>query len=108
MPSSGVSPEVCGEFPVSCAAATRSFKAVLLQGGRGRAGLCWPPRPRSPETTWHQDEEAGDWNRRRTPAVLTCPCPQAEERHGNIEEHLRQLEGQLQEKNQELARVRPP
>ncbi|KAM9107142.1 liprin-alpha-4 isoform 11-T11 [Megaptera novaeangliae] len=29
---------------------------------------------------------------------------QAEERHGNIEEHLRQLEGQLQEKNQELAR----
>ncbi|XP_045432136.1 liprin-alpha-4 isoform X8 [Pipistrellus kuhlii] len=30
----------------------------------------------------------------------------AEERHGNIEEHLRQLEGQLQEKNQELARVR--
>ncbi|KAB0389460.1 hypothetical protein E2I00_011887 [Balaenoptera physalus] len=31
---------------------------------------------------------------------------QAEERHGNIEEHLRQLEGQLQEKNQELARVR--
>ncbi|XP_061041510.1 liprin-alpha-4 isoform X9 [Eubalaena glacialis] len=31
---------------------------------------------------------------------------QAEERHGNIEEHLWQLEGQLQEKNQELARVR--
>nr|XP_045003073.1 liprin-alpha-4 isoform X4 [Jaculus jaculus] len=30
----------------------------------------------------------------------------AEERHGNIEEHLRQLEGQLDEKNQELARVR--
>ncbi|XP_061041505.1 liprin-alpha-4 isoform X4 [Eubalaena glacialis] len=30
----------------------------------------------------------------------------AEERHGNIEEHLWQLEGQLQEKNQELARVR--
>ncbi|XP_058389836.1 liprin-alpha-4 isoform X2 [Diceros bicornis minor] len=29
----------------------------------------------------------------------------AEERHGNIE-HLRQLEGQLEEKNQELARVR--
>nr|XP_058903805.1 liprin-alpha-4 isoform X10 [Kogia breviceps] len=29
---------------------------------------------------------------------------QAEERHGNIEEHLRQLEGRLQEKNQELAR----
>ncbi|ELK15847.1 Liprin-alpha-4 [Pteropus alecto] len=32
--------------------------------------------------------------------------PEAEERHGNIEEHLRQLEGQLEEKNQELARVR--
>ncbi|XP_077013567.1 liprin-alpha-4 isoform X3 [Tamandua tetradactyla] len=31
---------------------------------------------------------------------------QAEERHGSIEEHLRQLEGQLEEKNQELARVR--
>lgn len=31
---------------------------------------------------------------------------EAEERHGNIEEHLRQLEGQLEEKNQELARVR--
>ncbi|XP_020919282.1 liprin-alpha-4 isoform X15 [Sus scrofa] len=30
----------------------------------------------------------------------------AEERHGNIEEHLRQLEGQLEEKNQELARGR--
>uniref|UniRef100_M3YIN6 PTPRF interacting protein alpha 4 n=1 Tax=Mustela putorius furo TaxID=9669 RepID=M3YIN6_MUSPF len=30
----------------------------------------------------------------------------AEERHGSIEEHLRQLEGQLEEKNQELARVR--
>ncbi|OWK17501.1 hypothetical protein Celaphus_00013399 [Cervus elaphus hippelaphus] len=32
--------------------------------------------------------------------------PEAEERHGNIEEHLQQLEGQLEEKNQELARVR--
>ncbi|NIG59593.1 liprin-alpha-4 isoform X6 [Pontoporia blainvillei] len=31
---------------------------------------------------------------------------QAEERHGSPEEHLRQLEGQLQEKNQELARAR--
>ena len=29
---------------------------------------------------------------------------QAEERHGSIEEHLRQLESQLEEKNQELAR----
>ena len=41
-------------------------------------------------------------------AALTHPCFQAEERHGNIEEHLRQLEGQLEEKNQELARVRAP
>ncbi|XP_030917627.1 liprin-alpha-4 [Geospiza fortis] len=31
---------------------------------------------------------------------------QAEERHGSIEEHLRQLETQLEEKNQELARAR--
>nr|XP_031294699.1 liprin-alpha-4 isoform X4 [Camelus dromedarius] len=38
--------------------------------------------------------------------ALTHSCLQAEERHGNIEEHLRQLEGQLEEKNQELARVR--
>ncbi|KFP05159.1 Liprin-alpha-2, partial [Calypte anna] len=29
-----------------------------------------------------------------------------EERHGSIEEHLRQLESQLEEKNQELARAR--
>ncbi|NWR39484.1 LIPA4 protein, partial [Tachuris rubrigastra] len=32
--------------------------------------------------------------------------PGAEERHGSIEEHLRQLETQLEEKNQELARAR--
>lgn len=31
---------------------------------------------------------------------------QAEERHGNVEERLRQLEAQLEEKNQELLRVR--
>uniref|UniRef100_A0A8C1ZMU3 PTPRF interacting protein alpha 4 n=1 Tax=Cyprinus carpio TaxID=7962 RepID=A0A8C1ZMU3_CYPCA len=31
---------------------------------------------------------------------------QAEERHGNIEERLRQLEAQLEEKNQELGRAR--
>lgn len=31
---------------------------------------------------------------------------QAEERHGNIEERLRQMEAQLEEKNQELQRVR--
>ncbi|OWK17519.1 hypothetical protein Celaphus_00013147 [Cervus elaphus hippelaphus] len=33
---------------------------------------------------------------------------QAEERHGNIEERLRQMEAQLEEKNQELQRVRVP
>ncbi|KAI5614413.1 liprin-alpha-4 isoform X6 [Silurus asotus] len=32
--------------------------------------------------------------------------PEAEERHGNIEERLRQLESQLEEKNQELSRAR--
>lgn len=32
----------------------------------------------------------------------------AEERHGNVEERLRQLEAQLEEKNQELLRVRRP
>lgn len=31
---------------------------------------------------------------------------QAEERHGNIEERLRQMEAQLEEKNQELQRVK--
>lgn len=30
---------------------------------------------------------------------------QAEERHGNIEERMRHLEAQLEEKNQELQRV---
>ncbi|EHB03732.1 Liprin-alpha-4 [Heterocephalus glaber] len=39
-------------------------------------------------------------------AQLALVFARAEERHGNIEEHLRQLEGQLEEKNQELARVR--
>lgn len=39
-------------------------------------------------------------------AALTSPCPQAAERHGSFEEHVRQLEGQLEEKKQELARVR--
>lgn len=34
------------------------------------------------------------------------PCVlQAEERHGSIEERMRHLEGQLEEKNQELQRV---
>uniref|UniRef100_A0A7N8XHM3 PTPRF interacting protein alpha 4 n=1 Tax=Mastacembelus armatus TaxID=205130 RepID=A0A7N8XHM3_9TELE len=42
------------------------------------------------------------------PVVLTCMCLllQAEERHGNVEERLRQLESQLEEKNQELGRAR--
>ena len=40
-------------------------------------------------------------------ASLICKCLplQAEERHGNVEERLRQLESQLEEKNQELGRV---
>lgn len=38
-----------------------------------------------------------------TPVFLSL---QAEERHGNVEERLRQLEAQLEEKNQELLRVR--
>ncbi|EPY85839.1 liprin-alpha-4 [Camelus ferus] len=42
----------------------------------------------------------------RIAALTKASRPEAEERHGNIEEHLRQLEGQLEEKNQELARVR--
>lgn len=41
-------------------------------------------------------------------AALIHSSLQAEERHGSTEEHLRQLEGQLQEKNQELARVSLP
>lgn len=32
-------------------------------------------------------------------------CFQAEERHGNFEERLRQMEAQLEEKNQEMQRV---
>ena len=37
---------------------------------------------------------------------LFNPPNQAEERHGNVEERLKQLEAQLEEKNQELLRVR--
>ncbi|XP_016371822.1 liprin-alpha-1 [Sinocyclocheilus rhinocerous] len=38
---------------------------------------------------------------------FSCVClSQAEERHGNVEERLRQLEAQLEEKNQELLRAR--
>lgn len=42
------------------------------------------------------------------PGINTIIYPdfQAEERHGNVEERLRQLEAQLEEKNQELLRVR--
>ncbi|TEA11776.1 hypothetical protein DBR06_SOUSAS6910276 [Sousa chinensis] len=43
------------------------------------------------------------WGRRRTDTIL---CWQAEERHGNIEERLRQMEAQLEEKHQELQRAR--
>lgn len=35
----------------------------------------------------------------------SSPIIQAEERHGNFEERLRQMEAQLEEKNQELQRV---
>lgn len=38
--------------------------------------------------------------------LTRCSCRQAEERHGNIEEQLCQMEAQLEEKNQELQRVR--
>uniref|UniRef100_A0AAQ6AGR1 SAM domain-containing protein n=1 Tax=Amphiprion ocellaris TaxID=80972 RepID=A0AAQ6AGR1_AMPOC len=38
--------------------------------------------------------------------ICTCLPLQAEERHGNVEERLRQLESQLEEKNQELGRAR--
>lgn len=38
--------------------------------------------------------------------VVVQPSNQAEERHGNVEERLKQLEAQLEEKNQELLRVR--
>ncbi|XP_069917569.1 liprin-alpha-1 isoform X8 [Oryctolagus cuniculus] len=37
---------------------------------------------------------------------LTSRLRKAEERHGNIEERLRQMEAQLEEKNQELQRAR--
>ncbi|XP_010145835.1 PREDICTED: liprin-alpha-1, partial [Eurypyga helias] len=37
---------------------------------------------------------------------LTTKLRKAEERHGNIEERLRQMEAQLEEKNQELQRAR--
>uniref|UniRef100_A0A1D5QRP1 PTPRF interacting protein alpha 1 n=1 Tax=Macaca mulatta TaxID=9544 RepID=A0A1D5QRP1_MACMU len=37
---------------------------------------------------------------------LTSKLRKAEERHGNIEERLRQMEAQLEEKNQELQRAR--
>lgn len=37
--------------------------------------------------------------------VLVSTAAKAEERHGNFEERLRQMEAQLEEKNQELQRV---
>ncbi|TMS13508.1 Liprin-alpha-1 [Larimichthys crocea] len=39
-------------------------------------------------------------------AQRVAALTKAEERHGNVEERLRQLEAQLEEKNQELLRVR--
>jgi hypothetical protein len=44
--------------------------------------------------------------RQRLPDV--CRPLQAEERHGNVEERLRQMEAQLEEKHQELIRVGKP
>uniref|UniRef100_A0A7N6AAW2 SAM domain-containing protein n=1 Tax=Anabas testudineus TaxID=64144 RepID=A0A7N6AAW2_ANATE len=41
-----------------------------------------------------------------TTVETVCLPLQAEERHGNVEERLRQLESQLEEKNQELGRAR--
>uniref|UniRef100_A0A8C8BRU4 SAM domain-containing protein n=1 Tax=Oncorhynchus tshawytscha TaxID=74940 RepID=A0A8C8BRU4_ONCTS len=41
-----------------------------------------------------------------TVTVLNIRRLDAEERHGNVEERLRQLESQLEEKNQELSRAR--
>uniref|UniRef100_A0A8C2D9X2 PTPRF interacting protein alpha 2 n=1 Tax=Cyprinus carpio TaxID=7962 RepID=A0A8C2D9X2_CYPCA len=37
---------------------------------------------------------------------MNCSLRKAEERHGSIEERMRHLEGQLEEKNQELLRAR--
>uniref|UniRef100_A0A671L7J8 Liprin-alpha-2-like n=1 Tax=Sinocyclocheilus anshuiensis TaxID=1608454 RepID=A0A671L7J8_9TELE len=37
---------------------------------------------------------------------MNCSVRKAEERHGSIEERMRHLEGQLEEKNQELLRAR--
>lgn len=45
---------------------------------------------------------------RLRPLNLRCSCWQAEERHGNIEERLCQMEARLEEKNQELQRVCGP
>lgn len=72
--------------------------------------LCFQVRGPVPESTLAEGVwDAGpEQEGRACTAALTHACFQAEERHGNIEEHLRQLEGQLEEKNQELARVRAP
>lgn len=80
--------------------------AVLLQGWASLAPETLVPRA-YPGT---RVREVGALSRtgRGSAGCTGChpsPRPQAEERHGNIEEHLRQLEDQLEEKNQELARV---
>lgn len=54
----------------------------------------------------HRDAAGPSWFWGHHLRRLLC-FSQAEERHGSIEEHLRQLETQLEEKNQELARVSP-
>ncbi|KAI4578014.1 hypothetical protein MJG53_010869 [Ovis ammon polii x Ovis aries] len=55
--------------------------------------------------TWERGMRGMSRRKGDRQATLTHPYVQAEERHGSTEEHLRQLEGQLEEKNQELARV---
>ena len=54
--------------------------------------------------TWEHGMQGVSRRKDDLQAALTHPYLQAEERHGSTEEHLRQLE----EKNQELARVRAP
>lgn len=65
------------------------------------------PRRARPARCWRRCSAPG-WLPAEGLAGWTDPglCRQAEERHGNIEERLRQMEAQLEEKSQELQRVR--
>ena len=64
--------------------------------------------PKDSSGTWEHGIQGLSRRKDDLQPALTHSYLQAEERHGNIEEHLQQLEGQLEEKNQELARVRAP